>query len=127
MFEELDRQSIRDAIWDLGYDMVKFRDISINNTKEHDSWLIRASGSIKSAMPVTRDESGKVIPLSQRFNGQSDSILYAARRADTGTMDFFGNLFDTSERPVVVVTPREEAQAESAPAEPKAERKIIVR
>lgn len=33
---------------------------------------------IKSADPVTRDEQGNVIPLSQRFNPASDSILYAA-------------------------------------------------
>jgi hypothetical protein len=33
---------------------------------------------IKSADPVTRDESGKVIPLSQRFNQDSDSILRAS-------------------------------------------------
>ena len=32
---------------------------------------------IKSADPVTRDAQGKVIPLSQRFNAQSDSILRA--------------------------------------------------
>ena len=30
---------------------------------------------IKSADPVTRDESGEVIPLSERFNQQSNSIL----------------------------------------------------
>jgi hypothetical protein len=33
---------------------------------------------IKSADPVTRDEAGNVIPLSQRFNAASDSILYSA-------------------------------------------------
>ncbi|MBK8772385.1 MAG: hypothetical protein IPM06_18460 [Rhizobiales bacterium] len=35
---------------------------------------------IKSADPVTRDESGNVIPLSQRFNSDSNSILYATER-----------------------------------------------
>lgn len=33
---------------------------------------------IKSADPITRDESGNVIPLSQRFNEDSNSILYSA-------------------------------------------------
>ena len=37
-----------------------------------------AERQIKLADPVTRDESGAVIPLSQRFNTQSDSILYSA-------------------------------------------------
>lgn len=34
---------------------------------------------IKSADPVTRDAQGNIIPLSQRFNEQSESILYAPR------------------------------------------------
>jgi hypothetical protein len=34
---------------------------------------------IKSADPVTRDASGAIIPLSRRFNSDSDSILYASR------------------------------------------------
>jgi len=33
--------------------------------------------AVKSADPVTYDDKGNVIPLSQRFNPQSDSILYA--------------------------------------------------
>lgn len=37
----------------------------------------------KSADPVTRDKQGNVIPLSQRFNPQSDSILYAAPAVTT--------------------------------------------
>jgi hypothetical protein len=40
---------------------------------------------IKSADPVTYDTSGNVIPLSQRFNPASDSILYAANLPDAFT------------------------------------------
>jgi hypothetical protein len=36
------------------------------------------ANQIKSADPVTYDENGKVIPLSQRFNQDSDSILRAS-------------------------------------------------
>jgi hypothetical protein len=41
-----------------------------------DGQLAVSSTQIKSADPVTRDASGNVIPLSQRFNPQSPSILY---------------------------------------------------
>ena len=40
---------------------------------------------VKSADPITRDAEGNVIPLSQRFNPASDSILYAADISDTPT------------------------------------------
>lgn len=42
---------------------------------------------IKSADPVTRDESGNVIPLSERFNPDSDSILYASKPGDPGILN----------------------------------------
>jgi hypothetical protein len=42
-----------------------------------DTYLVFDPQNIKSADPVTRDEQGNVIPLSQRFNAQSDSILYS--------------------------------------------------
>jgi hypothetical protein len=46
-----------------------------------DSFLLRNPSQIKSADPVTRDSNGKVIPLSQRFNPASKSILYSSTRA----------------------------------------------
>ena len=39
--------------------------------------------NIKSADPVTRDASGKVIPLSQRFDASKDSISFAIAKADS--------------------------------------------
>jgi len=38
---------------------------------------LKKEGNIKSADPVTRDEQGNVIPLSQRFNPKSNSTLYS--------------------------------------------------
>jgi len=40
-------------------------------------YIVRNPSQIKSADPVTRDDAGDVIPLSQRFDSGSDSILYA--------------------------------------------------
>jgi hypothetical protein len=39
------------------------------------------STQVKSAAPVTRDESGNVIPLSARFNPESDNINYSISKA----------------------------------------------
>lgn len=39
---------------------------------------LRGGNQIKSADPITRDSSGSIIPLSQRFNQNEQSILYAS-------------------------------------------------
>lgn len=43
------------------------------------TYAVFNSQAIKSADPVTLDASGNIIPLSQRFNEESESILYAPR------------------------------------------------
>ena len=42
------------------------------------------SSQIKSADPVTRDESGEVIPLSERFDSGSMNVMRARERGPTG-------------------------------------------
>ena len=44
---------------------------------EPDVWTTDQNTDIKSADPVTRDESGNVIPLSQRFNAASNDIRFS--------------------------------------------------
>ena len=39
-------------------------------------YMVRNSNQIKSAEPVTYDDSGNVIPLSERFNPESEDIRY---------------------------------------------------
>jgi hypothetical protein len=46
-------------------------------------WVAFNASQIKSADPVTRDASGNVIPLSQRFNPASDSILFSSPTPET--------------------------------------------
>jgi len=46
----------------------------------------KVATQIKSADPVTRDEQGNVIPLSQRFNSDSDSILYSPPTVSSRTV-----------------------------------------
>jgi len=54
------------------YDSVILDDPS--STGEPISYVVFNSSQIKSADPVTYDDAGQVIPLSQRFNDQSDDI-----------------------------------------------------
>lgn len=42
----------------------------------HEIHIATAASHVKSADPITYDASGNVIPLSQRFNPDSDSILF---------------------------------------------------
>ena len=43
---------------------------------------------IKSADPVTYDDNGNVIPLSERFNAANEDIRYSERVTDEETLDF---------------------------------------
>lgn len=45
----------------------------------HTVWIPFSSEQIKSAEPITYDDKGKVIPLSQRFNAENDDIRYSEK------------------------------------------------
>jgi hypothetical protein len=42
----------------------------------HNEYFVTNPNQIKSADPVTRDDSGNIIPLSQRFDSTKDDIRY---------------------------------------------------
>lgn len=66
----------------LGYDGVTFP------AEEGESVIygVISPSQIKSADPITRDSSGNIIPLSQRFNPNSDSILFASTPVNAGQL-----------------------------------------
>jgi len=57
-----------------------------------DSYIVFNPNQIKSADPITRDADGNVIPLSQRFNPESNSTLYslAEEQGPPGVTDIGG-------------------------------------
>ena len=59
-------------ILDEGGDMVDGKPVS-----RGESYVVRKSAQIKSADPVTYDDNGNVIPLSERFNEKKSDIRYA--------------------------------------------------
>jgi hypothetical protein len=57
------------AVWPLGFDAIR--------TFEHGKTdipvvILKQANQIKSADPITRDDAGNIIPLSQRFKGSND-------------------------------------------------------
>jgi len=68
--------SLQEELRNKGYDWLVFEDEFPANATTH--WLLKEVGlegiPIKSADPVTYDDAGNVIPLSQRFNSRSEEI-----------------------------------------------------
>ena len=52
------------------------QDLGYDGIKDGMEWVAFSPNQIKSADPVTYDDAGNVIPLSQRFNEQNNSLLY---------------------------------------------------
>ena len=50
------------------------------------SYVIRSSEQVKSADPITYDNDGNVIPLSERFNSKNNDIRYSLTRANNEYM-----------------------------------------
>lgn len=50
------------------------------------SYVVRESKQVKSAAPITYDDDGNIIPLSERFNPKNDDIRYSR---DLSTSDLF--------------------------------------
>lgn len=71
---------IQDALREEGYDGIVLRDASYDASNPDETWYIATDPSqIKSAEAVVRDDTGRIIPPSERFNPQRDDIRYAAR------------------------------------------------
>ena len=68
-------QAYLDYLRSLGYDSVVYKN-KVEDAGE-DSYLVMSSEQIKSADPVTYDDNGNVVPLSQRFNTANPDIRYA--------------------------------------------------
>lgn len=62
-----------------GYDGVVVQDEEFGGT----SYIAFDSNQIKSADPVTYDDDGNAIPLSERFNAENDDIRYSLRDSES--------------------------------------------
>lgn len=69
-----------------GYDGIKDTG-GKNGGESHTVWIPFSSEQIKSADPVTYDDNGDVIPLSQRFDSTKTDIRYQSRDDDLFSID----------------------------------------
>ncbi|MBQ6177732.1 MAG: hypothetical protein IJK29_11085 [Bacteroidales bacterium] len=84
----LDRPSktrtIAEKAFALGYDSVEIKNVRDNSDGTDwrgisDVYIFNAKNAVKSADPVTYDDAGNVIPLSERFNTENQDIRYSER------------------------------------------------
>lgn len=73
---EVTYENVSDVLQHMGYDGVIARNYD-GNTNPVTQYVVFDSSQIKSADPVTYDDNGKVIPLSERFNSQKEDIRYS--------------------------------------------------
>ena len=59
-----------------------------------DEWVFFDSNQVKSADPVTYDDNGNVIPLSERFNSKNNDIRYSDRDTAERAKEYFGTTND---------------------------------
>ena len=69
-------EAITNRAFELGYDGIA------KETADGTVYVVFDSSQIKSADPVTYDDNGKPIPLSQRFNDNADDIRYRIAEND---------------------------------------------
>ena len=102
-----DISGVAKAIEDAGYDSIKFKDnTAVSDSGDRTAWTVRNPNQVKSADPVTHDDKGNIVPLSQRFNPEEVDIRFQ-RKAQTNTPEFkkwFGNskVVDENGEPLVV-------------------------
>lgn len=84
VFEALDRKSVRDQILAKGIRSIRFEDLQANSDGAT-MWatLVVDPSAAKFADPITRDSSGEIIPLSQRF----DPKVVALSNSEANTSD----------------------------------------
>ena len=68
-----------------GYDSVVIRNLrDVSTATDYrgtgDVYIFNAKNAVKSADPITYDDDGNVIPLSERFNEKKEDIRYSLRR-----------------------------------------------
>lgn len=84
-----------------GYDSVVFKNLrdnggmnsSVKMDTSADIYVIFNPSDVKSADPVARDDSGKVIPLSERFNSENEDIRYSTRKPTKTARQILSEVF----------------------------------
>lgn len=76
------KEIITNAITDAGYDGIILQEDKGSFGRSTDAYIALEPSQVKSADPVTYDDDGNIIPLSQRFNEESDDIRWSIGKDD---------------------------------------------
>lgn len=71
------RQKYAEDAKEKGYDAIFYKDVVDGPPTKQDVYVVYSPNQIKSADPVTYDDNGNVIPLSERFNPRKEDIRYS--------------------------------------------------
>lgn len=86
--------SVTDYLKSLGHDGIQDAG-GKQGGDSHTVWIPFTSEQIKDASPVTYDDAGKVIPLSERFDTTQQDIRYSVRETDQLDEDkYFSRIVD---------------------------------
>jgi hypothetical protein len=72
-----DANMVREFFMSMGYDGVDYSNLSAGKYRQY---VVFDPEQIKSADPVTYDDNGNVIPLSERFNSDNNDIRYQMKK-----------------------------------------------
>ena len=87
MYQWEAEETVPDFVKEMGYDGITHLGGGRYGSKDgprHRVYIVYDSSQIKSADPVTRTDSGEVIPLSERFNENAEDIRYSLKKAEGG-------------------------------------------
>ena len=73
------KEFITDYLRSNGYDSMYFVIDAGSRGRQTDSLIVLDENQVKSAAPVTYDDNGNIIPLSERFNTEKKDIRYSER------------------------------------------------
>ena len=105
-----------------GYDSMYFVIDGGSRGRQTDSLIVLDENQVKSAAPITYDDNGNVIPLSQRFNSEKDDIRYSVSKDENvpGEVRAFNDRWSDFSRtdPLDELAPvREDIPKQTAPVE----------
>ena len=76
------RQKYAEDAKEKGYDAIFYKDVVDGPPTKQDVYVVFNPNQIKSADPVTYDDAGNIIPLSERFNPEKEDIRYSLESVD---------------------------------------------
>jgi len=100
--EKTNTRSISKYAYDNGYDSVIIKNItdnggySSNELVSSDITIVFDPKSIKMSNPVTYDDNGEIIPLSERFNAENDDIRFSERDTSASPRNLLANALEST-------------------------------